>query len=302
MHPTNGSTEEVARQLAGISCILQSIAEEASVEARAEIERARRVLSGIAQGSLAARSSNCTDAPGFSGLPFDPSAVTTRTFDITGFENVEVDSAFIFEIVASRTYRVSVTTNEGVFENLNVVRSGDTLKLSLKPVRLRNRPVLEARIAMPTIGRLRQSAATKGTLSGFRTDKLFDLYLSGASVLNVDIDAADSKIEVSGASRLTGNLTARKLDLLLSGASRAQLVGLCQTMTLSAWGAADLDLSEFVSQESTVYLKGASHALVNVARHLDVDLTGASSLSYAGNPALGEISLSGASLLIQSNG
>jgi hypothetical protein len=66
---------------------------------------------------------------------------------------------------------------------------------------------------------------------------------------------------------------------------------------MSAWGASNFDLADFALKNVSIHLKGASQATVNVSGKLDIELTGASGLSYIGNPRLGETELSGAVIL-----
>jgi hypothetical protein len=300
---SEGSQEQVARQLAGVRHLLESIAEEADSHVQTQIAQASRILSRIAvrcPGQPFPVDQSClAPAPTqtLTQLVFDTSETVTRRYSLSPFNNVEVDCAFIFEIVAGDSHTVTIKASESLFEYVNVVKSGDTLKLALKPLRFNYRPVLEAIVTMPLLLQLRQGAATKGMLLGFHHRHPLDLYLSGASSLNLDVEVGDARVEISGASRVTGALTAHKVDLMLSGASRMCLDGSCDSLLLSGWGAADLDLRNFRAQDGTVYLKGASHAAVSVAGKLNVDLTGASWLQYSGNPDLNETNVTGASVL-----
>ena len=303
MRSSEESRQEVARQLTGISHILQLIAQEANRDVKTEIERATSILNNIASCGPKRVPQFDSDCLGADAVPPDrrislyTSSVVSREFPITDFTNVEVDCSFIFEISSGDDFRVVINAPESLFEFINVGKSGDTLKLSLKPMMFNRMPVLEAKIQMPVLNRLRQGAATKGVVTGFKTHDPLDLYLTGACALDLDVEVGEAKGEISGASHLTGDLKASKVDLELSGASGATLRGACNTLSLSAWGAADMDLSDLRADEGTINLKGASQATVRAAHRLDLDLTGASCLKYIGSPNLRQISLSGASLL-----
>ncbi len=299
------SPEDVAKEIAGVTQRLKSIADETSGRVRTEINKATEILTRLAAAPppryLPVEMPESCPAV---DLLLGSDRIVTLELPITDFANVEVDCAFIFEIMPAPAYSVAITTNENVFPYVDVTRSGNTLRLTLKPARFEHRPVLEARVKMPVLHRLRQAAATRGIVSGFVSEGPFDLYLSGASALHMDVAAGDAKIELSGASRATGALQARNVDFVVSGASRAELRGGCAALTLSAWGATNIDLAELLARKATVYLKSASRATVNVSGQLDIDLSGASHLNYAGRPELFEISLTGASTLNQtgSNG
>jgi hypothetical protein len=300
--------DKVRRDLAGVTEILRCIAEEASDREKGEIEKAREILKKIAEDTIKERAEGTTrwlSQRGQKGaataieFAIDSRSVVSREFGVSDFTNVEVDCAFLFEITRSDTHRAVITASEKLFDYINVTKSGNTLKLSLKPIRFHTCPTLRAAIAMPALRKLRQSAATKGVVRGFRSQEPFVLNLSGASTLDIDIEAGDTRFEISGASKVSGNTRVRNAEITLSGASRAELRGSANNVILNAWGATNLDLTAFVIDSTTVYLKGASQATINVTNQLDVDLSGSSRLDYLGHPNLHEISLSGASTLHQ---
>ena len=237
--------------------------------------------------------------------------VVTKEIDLENFSSVEVDGTFKVEITCFNSYGIAIKADEGLLDYVDIVKSGNTLRLSLKPfsfhmepplkVRLpiEVRPTLEARVLMPALRKLRLAAATKGIVKGFSSQDGFDLYLSGASALDIDMESGETKLEISGASRLSGKMKLGDAEFILSGASRAEISGSASRAVLSGWGASRLDLAGFTLSEASVHLKGASRATVNVNGKLDVDLSGASRLNYLGNPTLHDINVSGASVLSQ---
>jgi hypothetical protein len=122
------------------------------------------------------------------------------------------------------------------------------------------------------------SGATRTTVGGFNSGDRMDAVISGASQLAGELETGDVRIEVSGASRVT-----------LSGAGRK--------MVLEASGASQAALANFAVAEASVKVSGASKATVNVSGRLDADVSGASTLRYAGNPTMGSVNSSGASTI-----
>ena len=225
--------------------------------------------------------------------------VVTRKMDFTDFTNVEVGSCFRVDIKRTDSHSVTISGNEEVFDYVNVAKSGNTLKISIKPLTFFTRPNLQAGIAMPKLNKLRLGGAAICTVSGFSSDDAFDLNISGSSVLHVDIEAGKTKVEVSGAGRLRGKMKLADAEFTLSGASRAELSGAANNVVLSAWGASRLDLADFILNDTGINLKGASEASVTVNGKLDMDLSSGSRLYYSGNPTMGKINVSGASTLSQ---
>ena len=222
----------------------------------------------------------------------------TQDFNFSGFIRVEVSHAFEVEITQSSSYSVSITANDNLFEYIQVSKEGETLKIRLKPTITFGSVTLRAKITMPELYELDLSGATRGTAQGFSSAHDFILDLSGASSLDMrDMSAGDVKFDISGASRVTGDITAGDAEFEVSGASTVQLQGSANDIAIDASGASRVELAGFAVNNVDVNLSGASRGTVNLDGRLDVDLSGASNLEYAGKPTIGSISISGGSTI-----
>jgi hypothetical protein len=232
----------------------------------------------------------------------NPGPVTSRTYDNTGFSSIEVSSAFEVEIVQSSTWSVALTAQQKLFDQIAVTQSGDRLEINLQwgwGTWLSSwgyqRP--KARITVPELSVLKLSGASKGSARGFKSAHDTNVFLSGASTLDIDIEATNSSVEVTGASRLTGRLKANDIRLEINGASNANLSGSAGTIDLDGSGASRAEFGAVTASEIKVSLSGASRATVAPKDAISVELSGASSLTYSGNPALQSMEISGASTI-----
>lgn len=108
-----------------------------------------------------------------------------------------------------------------------------------------------------------------------------DLELSGASSFTGDLRGADVDIDLSGASTYRGTIEATELNLDLSGASDAIISGVCQTkMDIDLSGASTLKAADLSAMSVSGEMSGASDADVTVCSALNVELSGASTLTY----------------------
>ena len=73
--------------------------------------------------------------------------------------------------------------------------------------------------------------------------------------------------------------------------------GSANDIVVDASGANRVKLAAFPVSNADVSLGGASSGTVNLDGRLDADLSGASKLSYIGEPTMGTINTSGASTL-----
>lgn len=227
----------------------------------------------------------------------------TRQFDFTEFTHVNIGSAFEYEIQQADTYSISVTANSNLFDDIRVTKVGQTLDIGIKfpgiTVTIFNvTPKLQAVITMPQLQGLDSSGATQGTVTGFRSDQNLDVTVSGASMVELeDIAVGDTVFEVSGAGKVAGAIVVEDLELEVSGASTVQLKGSANSLTIDGSGASHFKLANLRVGNADITLSGASDATINLAGRLDADLSGASTLEYIGEPTLGIMDITGASIV-----
>jgi hypothetical protein len=225
--------------------------------------------------------------------------ITTRTYDFTDFTGIDVEHALEVTITQSENYSVEITAGENVFEKIHVYQNGTTLVIDvdfwftswiINP---------KLTVTMPVLTELELSGACVGTAMGFESSLDMRLHLSGASELDIDMEAGDFFAELSGASRLSGRLLAASTEIELSGASRVNLTGSGGNIKLDGSGASVVELLDFTVNNAYIDFSGASRVNMDVNGRLDVSLSGASSLEYTGNPTMGETDISGSSSMHQ---
>ena len=229
----------------------------------------------------------------------EPGEMETRQFDFADFTNVDIGSAFSYEVIKSDAYSISITTYGNLFDDISVTKEGQTLKIDKEvPWTTFNigfdRP--KAVINMPQLHNIDSSGATNGVVSGFSSTDNLEITVSGASSMELmEIVAGGIYFDISGASDVAGVLEAKNIALEVSGASSINLDGEGGDIDINASGASRLGLSELMVNDADVMLSGASVCTINMNGRLDVDLSGASKLDYYGEPTMGEIDISGAS-------
>jgi len=204
--------------------------------------------------------------------------VITLTKDFTGFDQVEIGSAFEATVQQGETFAVVIRIDDNLEADLELNQVGQTLEIGLDPDRIFGigDATLEAEISMPTLSRVEASGATHITLVGFDSAQALQVVASGASSVDGEVQAGDTSMEASGASSIS-------------------VAGGAANLVLEVSGASSVDLELFPVTDLQAELSGASNAVVNVSGTLDVEASGASELSYLGNPTLGNVNASGAS-------
>lgn len=217
---------------------------------------------------------------GCSGLPYlttiaGSGQLVTQKFDFTGFDSLQISSAFQVEVVASDRYTVEVTVDDNLVDSLQVEQRGKTVAIGLEPTTGIRNPTLRARVTMPSLVDLRASGSARVELTGFKSSENVTINVSGASTVQGDLELGDLDAEVAGASKLV-------------------LTGSGDSLRADASGASTADLSDFAVGDANVEASGASHINVNASGTLDAKASGASGIRYTGDPTLGRIDESGA--------
>ena len=196
----------------------------------------------------------------FFGCTKDWGTPTTRNYPINGaFTELEVSSAFQVT-VSDEVADVVVTVGELAQDRVVVKVVKGELQIGFKPNTMYNGT---AKAVIPANANLR------------------DLDLSGASSFVGELNGHDVDIDLSGASTFRGSVDADEIDLDLSGASNAFINGRCQNeMEIDLSGASTLKAENLNAQSVSGHMSGASFADVTVCSSLNVDLSGASTLTY----------------------
>lgn len=246
----------------------------------------------------------------------------SRDYDFQGFDRIRISGDFELSVNRADTFSVHITSDP--LKVIRVSRDGDTLRVGLAWytyiwgfLTWWSHP--RAVITMPELRELRMGGACRGEVGDFATTHDFSVELVGASRLrlgsmetgNADfrlrgasvlefkkVKGAKGCADAQGASRVNGEFELDgdiKLDI--EGASRLELSGKAGNAVLNARGASRINLQNFTVKDARLKVAGASNAVVNAEGRLDIDAAGASSVSWVGNPTMGDVRSGGASTL-----
>jgi hypothetical protein len=181
--------------------------------------------------------------------------VQTEKRGVADFKAIEVGGIFEVEVVAQKDFGVEVEADDNLLQFIKTEVKGGTLEISTER-KISPKGRIRVRVSAPDIESLQVSGVSKLSLANVKNDSL-KVYASGASKLKVDGETGNLEIELSGASKI--------------------------------------DAESLKAENVDVDASGASSASVNVSGDLKADLSGASKVTYTGNPKNLEKSTSGAS-------
>lgn len=197
--------------------------------------------------------------------------------DVSGFDGLSVSDAFVVEISVGSTESLEIEADEEYIDDIVTEVRGGILRIEMKDSRRRRRMKDSPRayLTVKSLDRISASGAVHvKTFDILKADR-FMVDLSGASVIDIELDVEDFSFEASGACVVTIEGTAKEQLVKISGSTvyRAQ---------------------DFETEIADIRVSGASSASVYVSDKLDVRASGASSIRYRGDASVNS-STSGAS-------
>lgn len=187
-------------------------------------------------------------------------------FNETDFDRVEIGDALHIDVEQGNYFEITVRGDRRNVNDLEVYKEGSTLIIRFDEWENRRHETYVT-ITMPTIVGANFSGATNSRISGFDELTKFDFYLSGASVSQLDVVAGE-------------------FNTVISGASVATLRGSASLLEAEVSGASVLKGFNFPVVTADILATGASHGSLTVADQLHAVASGASSVTYRGNPTV----------------
>lgn len=198
---------------------------------------------------------------------------------VKNFNKIEVSGAFNVILTQGTTEKLTIEADDDMMQKIITEVKGGTLIIRLQNnTSIHNKSDLIAELTFVNLDGIDVSGAVK--LNGTNAMKFSKLEIeaSGATEINLDLSATHLDCDLSGASKITLQGNAPELDVDLSGAS-------------------DMVAGNFRTRSCILDCSGASKSSVFATEVLKVDGSGASHVTYTGNPATVESNMSGASTL-----
>ena len=197
--------------------------------------------------------------------------VVTEDVKVSNFD--QIDFSTIGELTITQGDRESLTieAESNVMSRIRTSVSGGTLYIEMKTG------------GFPWIGSV---VPTKPVRYDLMVKELNSLDLSGVgSVYAGAIDTDRLNLDLSGAGKIViRSLTADILKVDHTGLGQSELSGQVRRQEVILTGAGDYDAADLESEKAEVALTGLGKATVWATETLDIELSGAGSVSYYGNP------------------
>ena len=168
----------------------------------------------------------------------------TESRNVSEFKGIDVGGVFQVEVTAGKDYGVVVEADDYLLQYVKTEVSGGVLKIS-STERLKSSTPLRIRVSAPDIESIDASGACKISVA--------------------DVKSSELRVDTSGASKVN-------------------LAGEASSVTIDISGASNVDAANLKAENATVEASGASKVEVFVTGKLVSEASGASKISYSGNP------------------
>lgn len=195
------------------------------------------------------------------------------------FTRLKISSAMKVWITQGDMCDVRVETEDGTNQDaIKIEQFGETLELSVrwKKFRISDLGTINVYVTVQELKGLEVSGAVEIHSKNKLNCTRLDLELSGAVSTDLEISAGEAKVESSGA-----------VDVTLRGD--------CRHLDIETSGATEVIAPELVADTCVIETSGASKIDVRAVKELKIEASGASEVTYRGEPEILEIRSSGAS-------
>ncbi len=196
-----------------------------------------------------------------------PRETITKEFKLSGFDRLQIGSAFTINVTQAENFSVKVTgESEKVADVTADVRSGELIvafRENNSRIRLGSNTV-RVEITMPSLRAVNFGGTSASVVNeGFETSN-FVAYLSGTAKSEIHVKAKEIFVDLTG----TGTLN---------------LFGSAEKLKANVEGVSGLYALYFPVQDVTLDVTGTGTARVNAERTIQVKASGASTVRYKGN-------------------
>ena len=192
--------------------------------------------------------------------------IISETYDLRGFDSIELASGGVAEIVQGETEGLTVEADDNLFEYLDIDVAGDTLRIRTKRG---------------------YSLAPSGTIRYvIHIRDLQAVSVSGSGQVEMDGLTGDRlALSSSGLGSFTlheVNVNALRLDI--SGTGSARIDGNADTLEIGISGSGNFQGEDLQVRRANVSISGAGNAALWVTESLAAEVSGAGVISYYGSP------------------
>lgn len=204
--------------------------------------------------------------------------VTSEKREISEFHSIDVAGFFDIELIEGNP-KLEISTDDNLHEHIKTEVKDGSLKIYTENVNL-DAEELKIKVYFRDLNSMSIAGAAAVNSTSTIKGERFDFSVAGAADANLDVKVTHLNID-------------------LAGGSDMELKGKAEMVDIEIAGAGKVDAVKLKTQQCSVEISGAGEVDVNVDKKLAVDITGAGTVRYKGNPEDIKKTITGAGELTQ---
>lgn len=190
--------------------------------------------------------------------------IVVEEWNLSQFDEIDLLGNYDVELIPSDEFRIEVETDENLFEFIEVDVRGGVLSVE-STRRIEASEGIFVKVYFEELEGIMAGGAAKITSSETIFIRRFEVQMSGAGLIDLDIEGGELEVGISGAGsvRLAGNV--RDLQVSMSGAG-------------------ELKAYDLKTEYCRVEISGVGGAEVFVTEELEAQVSGVGGVTYIGDP------------------
>lgn len=217
-------------------------------------------------------------------LAITAQAQQTRTFDVAGFTGIRNSTSADVQVFQSSNFKVEVTANPDVFDDLEIKVDGDVLQIKSKGKFSISRSwgKVVVKVWLPSINSLTVNGSGNCTLqTPIKTENLQVAVNGSGDIKLKEIDAKTVSVNIHG-----------------SGSVSVTENGKAAAVVVSSNGSGDTNLAGLTSTTATVKLNGSGNTEISCTTEFKGSVNGSGNIILYGSPLM-DVKVTGSGRLIR---
>lgn len=191
----------------------------------------------------------------------DNGEVITKSYDLKDFSSFDTTNSIEVIVTKGDEYRVDVTTNEGIFDILDIKVEGNTLITGFKAnTNPDNKKVLIEVVCTEVRAIDLSNSSSMDIQSTFKSNE-------------------DVNIDITNSASLKGQLSGKDLNIKASNSASIDLTGSFNKATLEISNSADVDLTNTQINNAVLDLTNSSIITLGVKENIDITASNSASVT-----------------------
>jgi len=196
--------------------------------------------------------------------------VISQTYDLSGFDKIEIGAGGDLFVTQGDEYSVVVEAEDNLFEHLEVEVGGDELSVDTKEfIYLKNTKPIKVFVTLPKVEKLIVEGSGSVESETLLRGEELSLVIRGSGSFDVEVDVVELASGIDGSG-----------EILVRGDAESHVASIAGSGTISSF--------DLITENARVRIAGSGDVMVFASEELDVSITGSGDVLYKGDASVSQ--------------